>query len=115
MPLHIVVLGNIACEPYPGIAWQAMQYAVGFQRLAHADVVLSITGSTRLAEEGLEVGRLVYVCTDPVVHEARFAQGDEDIRTLVEEHDDVVTFGLNIGNSDCSVPPLPHLRAKTCQ
>ena len=184
MPLHIVVLGNIACEPYPGIAWQAMQYAVGFQRLghdayyfetssswpydpirnsrvniseyavsylaqvaemfgfsdrwayrrsygdkawfgldresaeellAHADVVFSITGSTRLAEEGLEVGRLVYVCTDPVVHEVRFAQGDEDIRTLVEEHDDVVTFGLNIGNSDCSLPPLPHLRAKTCQ
>lgn len=183
-PLRIVVLGNIACEPYPGIAWQAMQYAVGFQRLghdtfyfetssswpydpvrksrvntsgyavsylaqvaemfgfsdrwayrrsygdkawfgldresaeellAHADVVFSITGSTRLAEEGLEVGRLVYVCTDPVVHEVRFAQGDKDVRTLVDEHDDVVTFGLNIGNSDCSLPPLPRLRAKTCQ
>jgi len=27
--------GNIGCEPYPGIAWQAMQYAVGFQRLGH--------------------------------------------------------------------------------
>jgi len=184
MPLRIVVLGNIACEPYPGIAWQAMQYAVGFQRLghdafyfetssswpydpvqrsrvntsgyavsylaqvaemfgfsnrwayrrsygdkawfgldresaeellAHADLVFSITGSTRLAEEGLEVGRLVYVCTDPVVHEVRLAQSDEDVRTLVEEHDDVVTFGLNIGNSNCSLPPLPHLRAKTCQ
>src|SRR2546430_10525655 len=35
MPLRIVVLGNVACEPYPGIAWQAMQYAVGFQRLGH--------------------------------------------------------------------------------
>ena len=183
-PLRIVVLGNIGCEPYPGIAWQAMQYAVGFQRLghhayyfetssswpydpirktrvntsgyavsylaqvaemfgfsdrwayrrsygdkawfgldresaeellAHADVVLSITGSTRLAEEGLEVGRLVYVCTDPVIHEALFAKGDEDVCTLVEEHDDVVTFGLNIGTFDCSLPPLPRLRAKTCQ
>ncbi len=171
-PLRIVVLGNIASEPFPGIAWQAMQYAVGFRRLghdayyfetssswpydpirktrvntsgyaisylaqvaemfgfsdrwayrrsygdkawfgldresaeellAHADVVFSITGSTRLAEEGLEVGRLVYVCTDPVVHEVRFAQGDEDVRTLVEEHDDVVTFGLNIGTPDCSL------------
>jgi hypothetical protein len=183
-PLRIVVLGNIGCEPYPGIAWQAMQYAVGFRRLghdayyfetssswpydpirktrvntsgyavsylaqvaemfgfgdrwayrrsygdkawfgldresaeellAHADVVFSITGSTRLAEEGLEVGRLVYVCTDPVVHEVLFTQGDEDVCTLVEEHDDVVTFGLNIGTFGCSLPPLPNLRAKTCQ
>jgi len=184
MPLRIVVLGNIACEPYPGIAWQAMQYAVGFRRLGHdayyfetssswpydpirksrvntsgyavsylaqvaeifgfssrwayrrsygdkawfgldreaaeellayADVVLSITGSTRLAEEGLEVGRLVYVCTDPVIHEVRFALGDEDVCTLVEEHDEVVTFGLNIGTRDCSLPPLPNLKANTCQ
>jgi hypothetical protein len=183
-PLRIVVLGNIGCEPYPGIAWQAMQYTVGFRRLghdayyfetssswpydpirktrvntsgyavsylaqvaemfgfgdrwayrrsygdkawfgldresaeellAHADVVFSITGSTRLAEEGLEVGRLVYVCTDPVVHEVLFTQGDEDVCTLVEEHDDVVTFGLNIGTFGCSLPPLPNLRAKTCQ
>ncbi len=44
-----------------------------------------------------------------------FAQGDEDVCTLVEEHDDVVTFGLNIGTFDCSLPPLPRLRAKTCQ
>jgi len=183
-PPRIVVLGNIAGEPFPGIAWQAMQYAVGLQRLgcdayyfetssswpydpirnarvntseyaisylaqvtknfgfgnrwayrrsygdkawfgldrgageellAHADAVLSITGSTRLAEEGLEVGRLVYVCTDPVAHEVLFALGNEDVRTLVEEHDAVVTFGLNIGASDCPLPPLPRLRARTCQ
>ncbi len=61
------------------------------------------------------MGRLVYVCTDPVIHEVRFAQGDEDVRTLVDEHDDVVTFGLNIGAPDCSLPPLPNLKAKTCQ
>jgi len=183
-PLRIVVLGNIAGEPYPGMAWQAMQYAVGFQRLghdafyfetssswpyhpiqqarvntseyavtylaqvaemfgfagrwayrrsygdkawfgmdrepaeellAHADIVFSITGSTRLAEEGLEVGRLVYVCTDPVIHEVLFAQGNEDVRTLVQEHHDIVTFGMNIGTPDCPLPPLPRLQAKTCQ
>lgn len=181
---RIVVLGNIACEPFPGIAWQAMQYAVGLQRLgfdvyyleassswpydpirnsrvntsdyavsylaqvtemfgfgnrwayrrsyadkawfgldrktaeellSHADAVLSITGSTRLAEEGLQVGRLVYVCTDPVIHEVLFANGNEDVRTLVEEHDDVVTFGLNVGAPDCPLPLLPRLRARTCQ
>jgi hypothetical protein len=182
--LRLVVLGNIGCEPYPGIAWQAMQYAVGLRRLghevyyvetssawpydpvrqarvnssdhavawvadvaekfgfgdawayrrsygdkawfgldrntaedllAHADAVLSVTGSTRLAEEGLKVGRLVYVCTDPVVHEIRYANADEDIRTLVDEHDDVVTFGENIGTPSCPLSPLPRLRGRTRQ
>src|SRR5437588_7654077 len=138
MPLHIVVLGNIACEPYPGIAWQAMQYAVGFQRLGHdayyfetssswpydpirnsrvntseyavsylaqvaemfgfsdrwayrrsygdkawfgldresaeellaeADVVFNITGSARLAEEGLEVAPLSLVALSHILPE----------------------------------------------
>src|SRR5260370_35376999 len=177
MPLRIVVLGNIACEPYPGIAWEAMQYAVGFQRLGHdafyfeasyswpydpvrqsrvniseypvsylaqvaemfgfsdrwayrrsygdkawfgldresaeellanADVVFNITGSTRLAEEGLEEGRLVDVCTDPVVHEVRFAPDDKDVRTLAEEHDQSDTVGLTIGDPHGYRPPLAH-------
>jgi hypothetical protein len=183
-PLRLIVLGNIGCEPYPGIAWQAMQYAVGLRRLghevyyfetssswpydpvsasrvndsayalswlcnvadnfgfgnhwayrrsygdkswfgmgraraeellAHADAILSITGSTRIEEEGLEAARLVYVCTDPVVHEVRYAAGDEDVRTLVGEHDDVVTFGENIGTERCPLPPLPRLRGRTRQ
>jgi hypothetical protein len=182
--LCLVVLGNLACEPYPGLAWQAMQYAVGLRRLghnvyyfetssawpydpvraarvndsecavrylaqvadqfdfsdrwayrrsysdkawfglnrvaaedllAHADAVLSITGSTRLAEEGLKVGRLVSICTDPVFHEVLYAQGDEEVRTLVHEHDDLVTFGENIGTLLCPLPPLPCLRARTRQ
>jgi hypothetical protein len=182
--LRIVILGNVACEPYPGTAWQAMQYVLGFRRLGHAayyfetssswpydpirasraadskyalaylakvaedfgladrwayrrsygdkawfgmdrasaeqllaeaDVVLSITGSTRLAEEGLQVGRLVCVSTDPVIHEVLFANNDTDIRSLVDEHDDVVTFGENIGTPCCPLPSLPRLRARTRQ
>lgn len=182
--LHLIVLGNLGCEPFPGVAWQAMQYAIGLRRLgvdvyyfetssawpydpvrearvndsthalsylnevashfgfgdrwayrrsysdkawfgldrkaaeellAHADAVLSITGSTRLAEEGLKVGRLVDVSTDPVVHEVLYEQGDMSVRTLVDEHDDVVTFGENIGTARCSLAPLPRLRGRTRQ
>src|SRR5438094_9723866 len=182
--LRLVVLGNIGCEPYPGIAWQVAHFMIGLRRLghdvyyfetssswpydpiresrvndsayalsylaqvanhfgfddrwayrrsygdkawfglsrakaeellAHADVILSITGSTRLAEEGLNPSRLVYVCTDPVIHECRHANGDEDILTLVDEHDDVVTFGENIGTPHCPLTPLPRLRARTRQ
>jgi hypothetical protein len=184
LKLRIVILGNIACEPYPGTAWQAMQYVVGLRRLGHesyyietssswpydpirasrvgdsryalpylakvaeyfgltdcwayrrsyadkawfgmdgtlaeqllteADLVLSITGSTRLAEEGLKVGRLVCISTDPVIHEVLFVNNDADIRSLVDEHDDVVTFGENIGTPSCPLPPLPRLRARTRQ
>jgi len=93
----------------------------GFERhraedlLAHADAVLNITGATRFAEEGLRVGRLIYVGTDPGVHEIGLAEGDDDIRTIIEEHDDCVTYGENIGKPDCPIPPLPRLRATTRQ
>src|SRR5437660_1330708 len=86
---------------YSDKAWFGLPGAQAEELLAHADAVLSITGSTRIAEEDLKVGRLVYVCTDPVVHETRFANGDPDVRALVQEHDDVVTFGENIGTSLC--------------
>src|SRR5438067_8655534 len=33
--LRLVVLGNIGGVPYPGTAWQAMQFAVGLKRLGH--------------------------------------------------------------------------------
>jgi len=184
-PRRLIVIGTVASNPYAGMAWMHMQFAVGLKRLGHdvyyfettstwpydpirqtpvcdseyalpyltrvaesfglndrwayrrsysdkqwfglsrakaedllanADAVLNITGATRLAEEGLKVGRLVYVGTDPVRHEIAYSKGDdEDARTLIEEHDDFVTYGENIGNPDCAVPPLPNLRAKTRQ
>jgi YHS domain-containing protein len=83
--------------------------------LAHADLVLNIAGATKFAEEGLNVGRLVYYGTDPVYDEIAYANGDEHIRLFIEEHDDIVTYGENIGRSDCLIPPLPRLRARTRQ
>ena len=83
--------------------------------LAHADAVLNVAGATRVAEEGLKVGRLVYVGTDPVYHELTFANGDDDTRAIIAEHTDFVTYGENIGSPDCPIPPLPGLRARTRQ
>jgi hypothetical protein len=100
---------------YGDKSWFGLERAMAEQILAEADAVLNITGSTRLAEEGLKVGRLVYVCTDPVVHETLFAKGNPDIYTLIQEHNDIVTFGENIGSSQCPLPSLPRLRARTRQ
>jgi hypothetical protein len=57
----------------------------------------------------------VYYGTDPVYHEICYANGDRNICTLIDEHHDSVTYGENIGSPDCSVPPLPLLRARTRQ
>jgi hypothetical protein len=100
---------------YGDKAWFGIAKERAEELLAHADAVLNVAGATRLAEEGLKVGRLVYFGTDPVYHEIGYANGDEDVRTLVEEHDDFVTYGENLGAADCPVPVFPRLRARTRQ
>lgn len=96
-------------------AWFGLDRCRAEALLADADLVLNVSGATRLAEEGLQVGRLVYLGTDPVYHELALLAGSEDIRTLIEEHDEFVTYGENIGSPDCPVPPFSRLRAKTRQ
>jgi hypothetical protein len=85
--------------------------------LAQADAVFNIAGATSLLrpEEGLKVGRLIYYATDPVYDEIGFATGDPPTRRMVDEHEDIVTYGENIGTDGCPIPPLPRLRAKTRQ
>ena len=95
--------------------WFGLPGADAEALLAGADAVLNVAGATRLAWDGLEVGRLVYLGTDPGYRELALAKGDEDVRAMVEEHDDCVTYGENIGTADCPIPPLPRLRSKTRQ
>lgn len=100
---------------YVDNAWLGPCRATAEDLLAHADAVLNITGATYLAREALKIGRPVYFGTDPVRHEIEFAKGDGDTRLFIEEHSDVVTYGENIGNADCPIPPLPRLCSKTRQ
>jgi hypothetical protein len=100
---------------YSDKQWFGFSRSRAEELLANADAVLNVTGATRFAEEDLTVGRLIYFGTDPVIHEISYASGSEETQQIVEEHDDIVTYGENIGNPDCPVPPLPRLRAKTRQ
>ncbi|MDQ3683657.1 MAG: hypothetical protein M3352_11410 [Bacteroidota bacterium] len=95
--------------------WLGLSKAKAEDLLLHADMVFNVSAATRFEEEGLKVGRLIYFGTDPVYHEIKYAQGDQDVSSIVDEHDEVITYGENIGNPDCPIPPLPHLRAKTRQ
>jgi hypothetical protein len=96
---------------YSDKQWFGLARNKAEELLARADAVLNVAGATRFAEEGLTVGRLVYLGTDPGVHEIGFARGDEDVRTIIDEHDDFVTYGENIGTPKSTIPALPRLRA----
>ena len=100
---------------YSDKGWVGMPRHRAEALLSSADAVFNVTGTSRFAEEGLKTGRLVYVGTDPVYPEIRFAEGDEDVRRTIDEHDDVVTYGENIGMPGCLIPPLPRMRARTRQ
>ncbi len=95
--------------------WLGLSKAAAKALLSSADAVLNVAGATRLAEEGLKVGRWVYLGTDPVYHELTYAKGCERTRALIDEHSDVVTYGENIGRPGCPVPALPRLRSRMRQ
>jgi hypothetical protein len=97
--------------------WFGMPRQKAEDLLTHADAVFDIAGATPFlrTDEGLKVGRLVCYGTDPVFHEITFANGDPVTRQMIEQYDDVVTYGENIGNDDCPIPPLPRLRTHTRQ
>jgi hypothetical protein len=100
---------------YSDNLWFGMSRTKAEELLEHADAVFNIAGATCLEKEGLHVGRLVYYGTDPVYHEIAFAKGDENVHSMIEEYHDIVTYGENIGNPNCPIPPLPRLRARTRQ
>ena len=100
---------------YGDKTWFGMDRLRAEELLAQADAVLNVAGATRLAEEDLKVGRLVYFGTDPVYHEIAYANGDRDVQALVDEHHEFVTYGENLGAADCPVPVFEKLRAKTRQ
>jgi hypothetical protein len=100
---------------YSDKEWVGLSRAEAEGLLRAADAVFNIAGSTKMAEEGLEVGRLVYFGTDPVYHEVAYHQADPEVREIVAEHRDVVTYGENIGRPNCLIPPLPRQRAWTRQ
>jgi hypothetical protein len=100
---------------YGDKTWFGLSRAAAEDWLAHADAVFNVSGSTRMAEEGLKVGRAVYIGTDPVVHEIGLARGDPNTCSIIEEHHNFVTYGENIGTPACRIPPLPRLRARMRQ
>lgn len=86
--------------------WRGPLASSAEELLRSADAVLNITGST--SPDELDVPcRLVYVGTDPVLQEIKIANGDAELCQRVAAHQAHFTYGENIGQPDCPVPPLP--------
>jgi hypothetical protein len=83
--------------------------------LADADLVFNVAGATSIEKDGFACRRLVHFGTDPVAEELLYAAGDARAVAQIDAHDDVVTYGENLGTPRSALPPLPRLRGRTRQ
>lgn len=81
--------------------WFGMGREQAADRLATADVIVNLCGST-LPEPGApRRGCLVYLETDPVLEQVKLASGDPDTRAMLEAHDVHFTYAWNLGAPTC--------------
>lgn len=78
-------------------SWFGLSKATAEDLLLHADAVINVSGATSLDFEGLKIGTLVYLGTDPGEHEVGYFNGNPKICRLIDEHDVVVTWGESVG------------------
>lgn len=75
---------------------------------ARALYVINLCGASHPASLTFRPrGKLVYLETDPVLVQIRLDQGDENAFRFLKEHDVHITYGENLGASDCPIP-LPY-------
>jgi hypothetical protein len=75
--------------------------------------IVNLCGATAPRAEHRQGARLIYVETDPVYEQLRIANGEQSSLGFLESHDVLFTYGENIGNPDCPVPPGPFVWKKT--
>jgi hypothetical protein len=75
-----------------------------------ADLIINLHGGTVPLPEHGETGRLVYLETDPVQLEIELHNGDEAAHEFLAPHTSFLTWGLNYGRPDCTVPLPDGLR-----
>jgi hypothetical protein len=69
-----------------------------------ADLIINLHGGTVPLPEHAASGRLVYLETDPVELEIELFNGEQATRDFLAPHTSFLTWGLNYGSPDCSVP-----------
>lgn len=84
--------------------WYGMPAAQATDWLENADVIVNVCGASRPDPEQKRRGCLVYIETDPILEQVRYAEGDPETRAFLDGHDVLFTYGWNIGRPECRVP-----------
>jgi hypothetical protein len=85
--------------------WYGLSDSERTEILKRADLVLNVSGSLEFPANYRQVGRLVYIDTDPVFTQVKLARGDEDFGRRVAAHDVHFSYGERLSNS---VPRTGH-------
>ncbi len=74
------------------------------QALAHADVLVNLSGATVLKEAHLDVPVRIYLETDPVTPQLEIALGRQATVDFLAAHTHHFSFGERLGTPGCAVP-----------
>ncbi len=83
--------------------WHGMSASKANDWLENADVLINVCGASRPDPGQKRRGCLVYIETDPILEQVRYAAGDPDTRAFLDGHDVLFTYGVNIGKPECRV------------
>jgi hypothetical protein len=85
--------------------WHGIAESRVRELFAQAVCTLNLCGASNPAALTFRpAGKLVYLETDPVLYQVRFAEGDAKAIQLLAGHDAHVTYGENLGAPDCPIP-----------
>ncbi len=89
----------------PASEWLGLPEGRRRDVLHTADLLLNVSGTLEHPDRYRQVPRLVYIDTDPVVTQTKFAAGARYFRARVDAHDVHFSFGERLTES---VPPTGH-------
>ncbi|HEV8716295.1 MAG TPA: hypothetical protein VGX03_26145 [Candidatus Binatia bacterium] len=83
--------------------------------LREADLLVNLGGVNHILPERRGGRPAIYIDTDPAYTQLKLANGDELLRTILDEHVQLFTFGENIGTSRSPLPTGGYLWHPTRQ
>lgn len=89
---------------YPGGVCFGMTQQQILALYRQADVLFNVTGAQELRAEHMQIKRRLYIETDPFGSQVKLAQGDAQMRAVIDAHDTWFTFGENVGQPECLAP-----------
>jgi hypothetical protein len=84
--------------------WFGMQRPRVQELLEHADAIVNLCGASQPEAGDRRKGCMVYIETDPVLEQVKYARGDARTRQFLQAHDVHFTYGWNLGTPGCRVP-----------